>query len=136
MKGLLFVWSTMGNCTYILTPSLRHAQHVIKHISRSRKCPEPELIQIFLQQNTEFSDVINADSRVCYACYKAHLLIIKHMQNTITSTDADLSSSTTLQKQMGCFNPAWLSQLQLYCQAMYLQADKLTTTSLKFQAEW
>ena len=39
-------------------------------------------------------------------------------------------------KQKGCFNPAWLPQLQLYCQTMYLQADKLTTTSLKFQAEW
>ena len=41
----------------------------------------------------------------------------------------------TLQKQKGCFNPAWLPQLQLHCQGMYLQADKLTTTSLKFQAE-
>ena len=48
----------------------------INDISKSRKCPEPELIQLFLQQNTEFSGVINADSRVCYACYKAHLIII------------------------------------------------------------
>ena len=44
--------------------------------------------------------------------------------------------TSTLQKQKGCFNPALLPQLQLYCQGMYLQADKLTTTSLKFQAEW
>ena len=43
--------------------------------------------------------------------------------------------ANTLQKQKGCFNPAWLPQLQLHCQGMYLQADKLTTTSLKFQAE-
>ena len=43
--------------------------------------------------------------------------------------------TATLQKQKGCFNPAWLPQLQLHCQAMYLQADKLTTTSLKFQTE-
>ena len=41
----------------------------------------------------------------------------------------------TLQKQKVCFNPAWLPQLQLHCQGMYLQADKLTNTSLKFQAE-
>ena len=41
----------------------------------------------------------------------------------------------TLQKQKGCFNPARLPQLQLHCQGMYLQADKLTTTSLTFQAE-
>ena len=40
-----------------------------------------------------------------------------------------------LQKQKGCFNPAWLAQLHLHGQAMNLQADKLTTTSLKFQAE-
>ena len=38
-------------------------------------------------------------------------------------------------KTRGLFNPAWLPQLQLHCQGMYLQADKLTTTSLKFQAE-
>ena len=45
-------------------------------------------------------------------------------------------SATTLQEQKGCFNPAWSPQLQLHCQGMYLQADKLTTTSLKFQAKW
>ena len=43
--------------------------------------------------------------------------------------------NAALQKQKGCFNPAWLPQLQLNCQGMYLQADKLTTTSLKFQAK-
>ena len=74
----------------------------INDISKSRKCPEPELIQLFLQQNTEFSGVINADSRVCYACYKAHLIIIKHKQNTITSTDADLSSSINKIKSEMC----------------------------------
>ena len=47
-----------------------------------------------------------------------------------------LDLAYTLQKQKGgCFNPAWLPQLQLHCQGMFLQADKLTTTSLKFQAE-
>ena len=40
----------------------------------------------------EFTGQISAEGRVCYACYKAHLVTIKHMDNTTTSTDADLAS--------------------------------------------
>ena len=29
---------------------------------------------------------------MCYACYRAHLIIIKHLQNTTISTDDDLSA--------------------------------------------
>ena len=61
--------------------------------TRSRKCPEPELIQKFLVQNTEFSGEIGTEDRVCYVCYRAHLITIKHLQNTTTSTDADLSTT-------------------------------------------
>ena len=68
--------------------------------------------------------------------YKNNFTLISH---TIRICCRDSSKRqkvrNTLQKQKGCFNPAWLPQLQLHCQAMYLQADKLTTTSLKFQAE-
>ena len=58
---------------------------------KSRKCPEPTLIQHFLEKNTNYSGEINADDRVCYACYRAHLFTIKHLSNTISSNDADLS---------------------------------------------
>lgn len=33
---------------------------------------------------------IKSDDRICYACYKSHFVIIKHMQNSSHSTDADL----------------------------------------------
>ena len=59
---------------------------------KSRKCPKPKLIQQFLERNTDFFGEINADDRVCYACYRAHLFTIKHLNNTISSNDADLSS--------------------------------------------
>ena len=33
---------------------------------------------------------IATDDRVCYACYKSHLIIIKLVNNTVHSTDVDL----------------------------------------------
>ena len=57
--------------------------------TKSRKCPDPILIQRFLLQNTDFAGEINVEDRICFACYKAHLVIIKHTSN---STDQDLSS--------------------------------------------
>ena len=64
----------------------------VNNVTKTHKCPEPALIQQFLQQNTEFTGEIGAEDHVCYACYKAHLVTIKHMHNTTTSTDADLAS--------------------------------------------
>ena len=69
----------------------RTCDKTLNDLSKSRKCPEPALIQRFLQQNTEFSGQITTDDRVCYARYRAHLIIIKHTHNTTNSTDADLS---------------------------------------------
>ena len=69
----------------------RTCDKTLNDLSKSRKCPEPALIQRFLQQNTEFSGQITTDDRVSYARYRAHLIIIKHTHNTTNSTDADLS---------------------------------------------
>ena len=55
-----------------------------------RKCPEPAIVQTFLAENTEFTEEIKSDDRVCYACYKSHLVIIKHVQNSSHSIDAEL----------------------------------------------
>ena len=52
----------------------------LNDVTKSRKCPDPALVQRFLQQNTEFSGQISIEDRVCYACYRAHLIIIKHTQ--------------------------------------------------------
>lgn len=64
-------------------------KRILEH-TKSRKCPDPMLIQRFLQQNTDFSSQICAEDHICYSCYKAHLVIIKHINNTTSSTDQDL----------------------------------------------
>ena len=51
----------------------------------------------------------------CIFCaLKGHIAAVRHQLFIM---------QLTLQKQKGCFNPAWLPQLQLHCQGMYLQAD-------------
>ena len=42
-------------------------------MSKSHACPQPDIIQKYLRENTEFSGEICNDDRVCYACYKSHL---------------------------------------------------------------
>ncbi len=64
-------------------------------LTKTRKCPEPTLVQSFLRENTEFTEEMKPDDRVCYACYKSHLVIIKHTQNSSFSTDAELHQLTT-----------------------------------------
>ena len=61
--------------------------------TKIRKCPDPRAIQTFLQQNAEFNGKINNGDYVCYTCYREHCVIIKHLQNTVNSTDVDLSAT-------------------------------------------
>lgn len=60
--------------------------------NKSRPFPEPDMMQEFLVINTEFSGQICPEDRVCYACYRSHLFVIKHIQNCIRSTDSHLST--------------------------------------------
>ena len=62
---------------------------VIDH-AKHRKCPDPTLIERFLQHNTSFSGTIDANDPICYACYKAHLVIVKLTSSTTDSSDHDL----------------------------------------------
>ena len=50
-------------------------------MSKSRACPQLDIIQKYLRENTEFSSEIATDDRVCYVCYKSHLIIIKLVNN-------------------------------------------------------
>ena len=43
----------------------------------NRLGPEPALLQQFLTTNSEFKNIIDKDDRVCYACYKFHLVTVK-----------------------------------------------------------
>ncbi len=61
----------------------------IRNYSKSRPVPEPVVLQHFLNTNTEFKGTFQPDDRVCYTCYKSHLIAVKHVNNLVTSTDAD-----------------------------------------------
>lgn len=48
-------------------------------MSKSRTCPQPKVIQKYLTDNTDIVGEICTDDKVCYTCYKSHLIIIKHI---------------------------------------------------------
>ena len=57
--------------------------------SKLCKCPNPELVQTFLRENTHFDGKILRGDDVCEVCYREHLLIIKHKQNTTVISKTD-----------------------------------------------
>ena len=72
--------------------SLRH--------SKTKPCPEPETIKKYLHDNAGYDGDINEHDKVCYACYRAHLVILKQKDKLISS-DADLEKLiTTLFRQV------------------------------------
>ena len=54
----------------------------------ARPCPDPETIRTYLEETTGYEGTLNDGDKVCFACYKSHLHILKHSQSK--STDADL----------------------------------------------
>ena len=64
----------------------------ITDCTKSRKCPNPALVQSFLCQNTNFTGEITANNQICNECYKAHLVVIKHSNSAVESLDEDLAS--------------------------------------------
>ena len=69
------------------TKKCKTCDNLLCDLTKTRKCPDPALVQSFLVQNTDFREEIIATDRVCYACYKSHLVISKHMHSTTSSTD-------------------------------------------------
>ena len=60
----------------------------LKH-SSPKVCPQPKVVEKHLRENTDYDGHINDHDKVCYACYRAHLVILKRDDN-ITSTDSHL----------------------------------------------
>ena len=75
-----------------LTRNCTTCKKRITDCTKSRKCPNPALIQSFLRQNTNFTGEITANNQICNACYKAHLVVIKHSNSAVESLDEDLAS--------------------------------------------
>ena len=55
-----------------------------------RPCPQPLIIQAYLSEHTDFTGDIVSSDRVCFSCYKSHLVLLK--ENKPISTDDDLQS--------------------------------------------
>ena len=92
----------------------RHTHHHLSHIkcktcgkniddsSKSRPVPEPQLLQQFLQENTEFTSTFDDEDRVCCACYQSHMAIVKHIKQSVQSTDSDLKNIiSTIKHSLG-----------------------------------
>ena len=62
--------------------------------SISKQCPNPAVISEYLHDNTDFDGHIEDGSKVCYVCYKAHLVILKRGANE-ASKDCDLQQVIT-----------------------------------------
>ena len=59
-------------------------------LGNDRPCPQPQIIQSYLYEYTDFTvDIVNSD-RVCLVCYKSHLAILK--EDKPVSRDDELKS--------------------------------------------
>jgi len=79
-----------------LNPSHLKCKTCSKHISditKSQAVPEPGMIGAFLSENTDSNESISSNDRVCFTCYKSHLLLLKHLKGSVKSTDSDLKTS-------------------------------------------
>lgn len=56
-----------------------------------RSCPDSDLINRYLLEQTSFEGNLSKDTKVCYSCYKCQLQIKENSTTGSTSTDTDLS---------------------------------------------
>ena len=54
----------------------------------SKICPQPAIIEQHLRENADFEGKIKEGDRVCYTCYRSHLIILQRRNET--SLDSDL----------------------------------------------
>lgn len=65
--------------------------------TKARLCPNPEVIEKMLNENTEFEHKINPDDKICPTCYKSHLAMLK--DDKADDTEGDLISSIEMLTQ-------------------------------------
>lgn len=76
--------------------------------SKTRMCPDSEAINTYLNEKTGFVGKLSDSTKVCLACYKSHLEILKANR---TSTNADLTRLLTSLKET-CQKSTSLSHMQ------------------------
>ena len=62
----------------------------LRHI-KSRPCPNAEIIGEHLRDSTGFEGTLTSGDKVCYSCYKSHLVILQ--EGKTISKDSDLQST-------------------------------------------
>lgn len=62
----------------------------LKHVT-SRPCPNAQVIREHLQESAGFEGTLEAGDKVCFSCYKSHLIILQ--QEKAVSKDSDLLST-------------------------------------------
>ena len=61
---------------------------LLRRDSNPKPCPQPALIGHYLKENTVYEGSIKESDKVCYVCYRSHLVILQ--QRNDSSTDKDL----------------------------------------------
>lgn len=67
------------NCA-VCSLSFKHTQY--------RSCPQPDTIERHLRETIGFDKHIGPEDKICYSCYKSHLVILQECKN---ARDSDLA---------------------------------------------
>jgi hypothetical protein len=56
----------------------------------TRTCPSPHIVEKILQETTDFQGQIRSNDKVCYSCYKSHLVSLEGHTSAAVSVDSNL----------------------------------------------
>ena len=59
--------------------------------SKCRVCPDASLLEDYLKKHTDFDGCIEVNPKICSSCYKFYQMITKVNEETLISSDEDLS---------------------------------------------
>ena len=91
--------------------------------SNPKTCPLPKVVEEHLKASTGFEGNIGENDKVCYSCYRSHLVIIQ--KNRSVSNDSDLES---LIKQL--HPPSTVNSFNDAIEATMLQITKVVAMEL------
>ena len=91
--------------------------------SNPKTCPSPKLVEDHLKTSTGFEGNIRDNDRVCYSCYRSHLVIIQKIRSV--SNDSDLEELIDELQP-----PATISSLEEAIDAAMIRTTKIVATNL------
>jgi len=90
----LFVTIIICSGTGTHTQPTVSAKHAVKSSATTAKVAQYQNLNYSsnFSPPTQNSDILHPDDRICYVCYKSHLVTVKHIKNLVVSIDTDLKS--------------------------------------------